>query len=262
MREEDLRALLIQLQNGDLNADTVFQKLISGPFRSGDLGHSMLDMHRSLRQGLCEVVYGESKTAEQVLDIAERLSETGEPILITRLDDAKRTLLKDRFADGHANDLGRTFMLNPSERLTASDDSSYVTIVCAGTSDLPVVEEAAETCLAARVAFEIVSDVGVAGLHRLLQRMEVLQKAAAVVVVAGMEGALASVVGGLIGKPIIAVPTSVGYGANFQGLAALLAMLNSCASGVTVVNIDNGFSAAVAACKIVREVKRAVQKQS
>jgi NCAIR mutase (PurE)-related protein len=203
-----------------------------------------------------EVIYGESKTAAQVVSIAEHLSGDGRPVLITRLDAEKIGALLERFPTGRANDVGRTFVVNAPDAKDRQTGEPFVAILAAGTSDARVAEEAFEVCVAMGTAVEKFYDVGVAGLHRLLDKYETLERASALIVVAGMEGALPSVVGGLVGKPIFAVPTSVGYGASFGGIAPLLAMLNSCAPGVAVLNIDNGFSAGFAACQVVREIKR------
>ena len=204
-----------------------------------------------------EVVYGESKTAEQILAIVAELGESGGPVLITRLQPEKIAALQARFPAGRANSAARTFIANPPTPREGSLSVPHVAIVAAGTSDLPVAEEACEVCIAMETAFVRVCDVGVSGLHRLLGAVETLQAATALVVVAGMEGALPSVVAGLIGRPVFAVPTSIGYGVSFGGVTPLLAMLNSCAPGVTVTNIDNGFSAAFAACQVVRAVSDA-----
>jgi NCAIR mutase (PurE)-related protein len=230
--------------------------LIEGPFRSSDLAFAELDHHRPLRNGLGEVVYGESKTIEQIIAIVERLSANGDPVLVTRIDPEKSAALLNAFPSGRENPVGRTFIANAPRTKGPDDTEPYVAVVAAGTSDAYAAEEACEVCVAMDTAFVSHYDVGVAGLHRLLDKHSSIQKASAIVVVAGMEGALPSVVGGLFGKPIFAVPTSVGYGASFGGIAPLLAMLNSCAAGVAVMNIDNGFSAGFAACQVIREIKR------
>jgi hypothetical protein len=254
MQDAELLDLLEQVQSGATTAAEAVRLLQNGPFRRDELGFAEPDHHRGLRHGLAEVVYGEAKTPEQLAAIAAHLAHGGQPVLITRLDAEKLALLAENYPDGRANATARTFIISaPALKIVA--DEPFVAILAAGTGDLPVAEEAAEVCVAMGVAHAKHYDVGVAGLHRLLHRVEDLQRASALVVVAGMEGALPSVVGGLFGKPLFAVPTSVGYGASFQGLAALLAMLNSCAPGVAVVNIDNGFSAGYAACQVVRAVK-------
>jgi NCAIR mutase (PurE)-related protein len=194
-------------------------------------------------------VFGQGKTPEQISAIADRIAARGDGFLATRLDADAAEMLAAQLPAVELNTLGRTAYLAPAEPVARKSRGS-VLIVTAGTSDLPVAEEAAVTAAAFGNPVERLTDVGVAGIHRLLSRTDLLRSAAVVLVVAGMEGALPSVVGGLVAVPVIAVPTSVGYGASFGGLAALLGMLNSCASGVTVVNIDNGFGAAVAASRI------------
>lgn len=259
MNHKDLMNLLEEVVKGVVAPDTAAERLKNGPFKQTELGFANLDHHRALRHRLGEVVYGESKTTEQLVAIAESFAPQGVPVLITRLNDEKRAALRRRFSDGRENAAGRTFTLNAPTPKDSSSGEPFVAIVAAGTSDVAVAEEACEVCVAMGVAFERYYDIGVSGLHRLLGKLEGLQKATALVVIAGMEGALPSVVGGLLAaKPIFAVPTSVGYGASFGGLAALLAMLNSCAPGITVVNIDNGFSAAFSACNVVAAVRDAL----
>lgn len=217
-------------------------------FPSEQLPFATIDHHRALRQGRPEVIFAASKTAEQVLGIAEHLAAASGGFLATRVTDAQCSLLQQRFPAMHWNDTARVAWLRSDEPATTV---GTVAVVSAGTSDLPVAEEAALVLEAFAHGVDRLVDVGVAGLHRLLAESDRLRAADVVIVVAGMEGALPSVVGGLLAQPVIAVPTSVGYGASFGGLAALLGMLNSCASGVTVVNIDNGFGAAVAASRIL-----------
>jgi pyridinium-3,5-biscarboxylic acid mononucleotide synthase len=210
-----------------------------------------VDHHRTLRNGIPEVVFGQGKTSAQVVEICRRLSERDGGFLATRVDAPTRQALLDAFPDAQASELARTVHLRrPAPSATAT--TGPVLIASAGTADLPVAEEAAVTLDALGIDAERLYDVGVAGLHRLLGATDVLERAAVVIVVAGMEGALPSVLGGLVRAPVIAVPTSVGYGASFGGLAALLAMLNSCAAGVTVVNVDNGFGAACAAARMLQ----------
>ena len=259
MREVDLIELLENVRRGAVSPDKAARVLQSGPFRQNILEFAELDHHRSLRHGLGEVVYGEAKTIEQILSIAERLDHEVAPVLITRLQQEKLSVLKDKYPQGRANDAARTFIVNPQPIKDSSRGEPYVAVLAAGTGDFSVAEEACEVCVAMNAAFEKFYDVGVAGLHRLLHKADAIQSASALVVVAGMEGALPSVVAGLFGKPIFAVPTSVGYGASFGGVAALLAMLNSCAPGVSVVNVDNGFSAGFAACQVIREVLKKMQ---
>lgn len=216
------------------------------------LPFATLDLDRARRQGAPEVVYGEGKSPAQCVAIADRLASAGQGVLLTRTSDATRAALRTRFPDLRVHDGARTAWIAPREPRPVV--AGYVSVVTAGTSDLPVADECLETLAFLGVRAERVADVGVAGLHRVLERAEGLRGARAVVVVAGMDGALPSVVGGLVGRPVIAVPTSVGYGAAFGGLAPLLTMLNSCAAGVTVVNIDNGFGAAMAVWRIVAPV--------
>ncbi|WP_420218012.1 nickel pincer cofactor biosynthesis protein LarB [Paenibacillus elgii] len=206
------------------------------------LGYAQLDLSRPARTGFPEVIYGESKSAEQIAAIFERLAAHTDRVLATRVDADKAAYVMQRIPGvKHHPEARALTWLRSGEAVP--DGDSYIAVVCAGTSDVPVAEEAAVTaeCLGSRV--ERVYDVGVAGIHRLFRRLPVIRGASAVVVVAGMEGALASVLGGLVAVPVIAVPTSVGYGASFQGVAALLSMLNACAPGISVVNIDNGFGA-------------------
>jgi NCAIR mutase (PurE)-related protein len=257
MRDIDILELLAAVEAGKVSPAEALDRLRAGPFRQTDLGFARPDHHRRVRHGLNEVVYGESKPAEQILAIVAELGESGGPVLITRLQPEKIAALQDRFKGGRANALARTFIANPPAPQQGSPSIPHVAVVAAGTSDLPVAEEACEVCIAMETPFVRISDVGVAGLHRLLGVTDALQSATAIVVIAGMEGALPSVVAGLIGRPVFAVPTSIGYGVSFGGVTPLLAMLNSCAPGVTVTNIDNGFSAAFAACQVVRAVRDA-----
>lgn len=255
MTSSELATLLADVARGAVQVDEAVRLLKAGPFRTTTLGFAEVDHHRVLRHGLGEVVYGESKTTEQVVAICAQLGSPGHPVLATRLDAGKLAALAARFPTGRASAAARTFVVNPPAPRIRMAGEPFVAVVAAGTTDIPVAEEASEVCVAMDVAFEQVYDVGVSGLHRLLGRLETLQAATALVVVAGMEGALPSVVAGLVGAPVFAVPTSIGYGANFGGLAPLLTMLNSCAPGVSVVNIDNGFSAAFAACSVTRRVR-------
>jgi len=249
VRRERVRALLEELSAGKLTVEAALASLDTAP--TDELGFATLDQHRALRQGFPEVVFGEGKEPEQVAEICERLAAHGDGFLVTRASKKTRALLVKGFPRAKANELARTVLLSgktPSVKRTKT-----VAIVTAGTSDLPVAEEAAVTLAAVGHPVQRITDVGVAGIHRILAKRETLADAAVVIVVAGMDGALPSVVGGLVRVPVIAVPTSVGYGAAFGGLAALLTMLNSCAAGVTVCNIDNGFGAAVAAARILDE---------
>jgi len=213
------------------------------------LAFASIDHLRPHTQGHQEVILCQGKTPEQVVGIAERLVEKSGSFLATRAEPPHREALRARFARAEVNELGRTVYLAPDPE-PAPTGRGTVLIVTAGTADLPVAEEADATARALGNRVDRVTDVGVAGIHRILTQTDALRSAAVIIVVAGMEGALPSVVGGLVKCPVIAVPTSVGYGASFGGVAALLGMLNSCASGVTVVNIDNGFGAAAAASRI------------
>ncbi len=215
------------------------------------LPFATIDHLRPLTQGHQEVIFCQGKTPEQVVEIAQRLEVAGGSFLATRADLPHREALAARLPRAEANELGRTVYLPPVPEPEPTGRGTIL-IVTAGTSDLPVAEEAAVTARALRNRVGRLTDVGIAGLHRVLTQTDALRSAAVIIVVAGMEGALPSVVGGLVSVPVIAVPTSVGYGASFGGIAALLGMLNSCASGITVVNIDNGFGAAAAASRINR----------
>jgi len=246
MRREHVRDLLQRVADGSLDPEHVLGQLSFEPAES--LSFATIDHHRALRQGFPEVIYGAGKTPEQVRDIAVRIAARGDGLLVTRLDADAADLLGASIPGLELNALARTAHL--AAATPRPPGRGTVLVVTAGTSDLPVAEEAAVTLNALGDCVARVTDVGVAGIHRLLARGEDLARAAVVIVVAGMDGALPSVVGGLVRAPVIAVPTSVGYGASFHGLAALLTMLNSCAAGVTVVNIDNGFGAAVAASRI------------
>jgi NCAIR mutase (PurE)-related protein len=238
--------LLRRVVAGEIAVDVAADALAISPLE--DLGFATIDHHRALRHGFPEVILAEGKTTEQVVEIAERIAARRDGFLVTRANEEVRIALQTRIDEVEINDLGRTAYLPPDKPVAQGTGS--VLIVTAGTGDLPVAEEAAVTSRALGNCVERLTDVGVAGIHRLLSRSDVLTRAAVVIVVAGMEGALPSVVGGIVRVPVIAVPTSVGYGASFNGIAALLGMLNSCAAGVTVVNIDNGFGAAYAASRI------------
>lgn len=247
------RELLQSVRDGRIDVETGLKRLRSLPFV--DLGHTRVDTHRELRCGHAEVVYGAGKTPQQVVEIGRAILEHHERLLVTRVSDEAARLCLRELPRAEHNQLARTITVEPEAR---GPGGGLVLVVCAGTSDLPVAEEAAVTARLCGARVERLSDVGVSGLHRLLVHTELLQRAEALVVVAGMEGALPSVVGGLVERPVIAVPTSVGYGASFGGIAALLAMLNTCASGVAVVNIDNGFGAGYMAALInARERKEA-----
>lgn len=239
MNKQQIAALLEDIKKGAVSIDEGVKTLEELPYK--DLGYATIDNHRELRNGYPEVIYCAGKTPMQVQGIVQYMLERGNNILATRADQKMYQTVLEICPHAEYNELGRTItVVNREPDIT----TSTIAIVAAGTSDLPVVEEAYETAKILGNRVVKITDVGVAGIHRLIAKMEVIRQAKVIIVVAGMEGALASVVGGLVDKPVIAVPTSVGYGANFGGLAALLAMLNSCASGVSVVNIDNGFGAA------------------
>jgi pyridinium-3,5-biscarboxylic acid mononucleotide synthase len=251
MRPEEVRELLTSMREGSTSIEDALTALRRLPIE--DLGFARLDTHRELRQGLPEAVYAEGKRPEQVVSIATRmLTATSSPVLVTRTTPETADALAAEFPDAVINDTARMAVLRREDK----QDLGLVSIVTAGTSDLAVAEEAAVTAAALGARVERITDVGVAGLHRLLAAEDRLHAADVVIVVAGMEGALASLVGGITPAPVVAVPTSVGYGASFGGLAALLAMLNSCAAGLVVVNIDNGFGAAVAALRLLRAKRR------
>lgn len=245
MNKREIWELLESVKQSDIAVEDACKLLEDLPYQ--ELGFAKLDHHRELRVGYPEVIYCEGKTAEQVKTIVPFLLAKGNNLLATRATPDMYDAVKDVCEAARYNPLGRTITVRQKNTPLTN---SYIAIVAAGTSDLPVVEEAAETATLLGNRVEKVIDVGVAGIHRLFSKLDVIRGARVVIVIAGMEGALASVVGGLVDKPVIAVPTSVGYGANFGGLAALLSMLNSCASGVSVVNIDNGFGAAYSASLI------------
>lgn len=245
MPNEHLKQVLKEIESGIISAEEGYSRLKTAPFE--DLGYAKVDHHRELRQGTPEVIYGASKTKEQIEGILQSmLPHSPENILITRLSSEAAAYLSKQF-DLFYHESSRIGIVNRREHITAA---GTIVIATGGTSDIPVAEEAALTAEALGNRVVRLYDVGVAGLHRLLSNMEILSNAKAIVAVAGMEGALASVIGGLTDCPVIGVPTSIGYGASFQGVSALLSMLNSCASGVSVVNIDNGFGAGYLASMI------------
>lgn len=243
MDTDRLKSLLHDLQDGKIDIADAMETLRHLPFQ--DLGHATVDHHRGLRVGFPEVIFGQGKSVEQIESITAALREKGNNILVTRLEEAKVQHLCERFPDAeyHADSRCLTIQQRPVE----VTGRGKILVISAGTSDIPVAAEAALTARLMGNEVEQLYDVGVAGIHRLLARTKQLFSASVIIVVAGMEGALPSVVAGLAGRPVIGVPTSVGYGASFGGVAALLGMLNSCAGGVTVVNIDNGFGAGYAA---------------
>jgi len=248
MNPESIRRILEELAAGGCTVADALERLKHWPVE--DLGFARVDHHRHLRRGFPEVVFAERKAAAETLHIAEAIVGGGSPLFVTRADAGTLAMLETRFPAGRVNPAARTFLLSPAN----GKGEGLVVVLSAGTSDRPVAEEAAETSRAIGAQVESYWDVGVAGLHRLWPHLDRLRAAHAIVVVAGMEGALPSVVAGLVQAVVIGVPTSVGYGASFGGVAALLAMLNSCASGVVVVNIDNGFGAGFAAGLVNRAV--------
>lgn len=238
MDKEYLEKLLLDIKNDKISVNSAVEKLVDLPFK--DLGYAKIDNHRSLRVGYPEVIYCAGKTTEQVVGIIEAMLTKNNNILATRATEEMYAAVLKICKDAKFNKLGRTITI---EKNSTPKTESYIAVVTAGTSDIPIAEEAATTCEIFGNRVERLYDVGVAGIHRLFDKLDLLRGAKVLITIAGMEGALASVVGGIVDKPVIAVPTSVGYGANFNGLAPLLTMLNSCASGITVVNIDNGFGA-------------------
>ena len=248
MNQDVLRSLLERLSRGEITVEDSLERLKSLPFE--DLGFACIDHHRALRKGLSEVIFGEGKEVSAIIGIMEQMLSQEENVLVTRLSRDKSRELQDRFPESTYYEKAR--MLTVIRQPVEISGRGTILIMTAGTSDIPVGEEAAVVARFMGNEVDTIYDVGVAGLHRLLGHWEKITRAAVIVVAAGMEGALPSVVGGLVDKPVIAVPTSVGYGASFQGVTALLGMLNSCASGVTVVNIDNGFGAGYAAGVINR----------
>jgi NCAIR mutase (PurE)-related protein len=255
MSSPSLLELLAEVQRGAITPESASERLATLPFE--DIGHARIDHHRSLRTGLPEVIYAAGKTPEQTAEIfsrmAARMSETGASVLATRATPETAAAVQQLVPEARYDAVGRTISLpGPSKSSASPADIPCIAVLCAGTSDLPVAEEAAVTAEVFGSRVLRLYDVGVAGVHRLLAVRDQLSEADAVIVCAGMEGALPSVVGGLVGVPVIAVPTSVGYGASFAGAAALLGMLNSCSPNVSVVNIDNGFGAAYTATLIAR----------
>ncbi|MGD9158084.1 MAG: nickel pincer cofactor biosynthesis protein LarB [Desulfobacteraceae bacterium] len=249
MEKKKLEKLLTDLRDKKLSVDMAMDKLKDLPFE--DIGIANIDHHRELRKGAPEVIFGQGKKPEDIIEIMKRMYKKDERILVTRLSDEKADKILKEFPESTHYERSKSLTL--SKKPVVITGRGTILVICAGTSDLPVAEEAAVTAGFMGNEVETINDVGVSGLHRLLARKETLEKAEVLIVVAGMEGALPSVVGRLVDKPVIAVPTSVGYGASFGGIAALLGMLNSCASGVTVVNIDNGFGAGYAASVINRK---------
>ncbi len=248
MTEEQILRILREFKSGALTSDDALHRLRGLPFE--DLGFANVDHHRTLRQGFPEVVFGAGKTPEQVARIVETMNRHDHNILVTRSSAEQFARVKELVPAAEFHEVARAIVVSKDTRMLGK---GTVMVVSAGTSDMPVAEEAAVTLKVMGNTSDALYDVGIAGIHRLLDRRDRLIKARVVIVVAGMEGALPSVVGGLVATPVIAVPTSVGYGASFGGAAALLGMLNSCASNVAVVNIDNGYGAAVVASLINRQ---------
>ncbi len=248
MDQDILKELLVRLKKGEVTVEESLERLKSLPFE--DLDFACIDHHRSLRKGLSEVIFGEGKEVSDILAIMENMLGQEERVLVTRLSSDKAEAILSCFPESIYHERSR--LLTLIKRKLEVSCRGTIMVMSAGTSDIPVAEEAAVTAEFMGNPVDTVYDVGVSGIHRLLAHRERMMNASVIVVAAGMEGALPSVVGGLIDKPVIAVPTSIGYGASFGGIAALLGMLNSCASGVTVVNIDNGFGAGYAASVINR----------
>lgn len=236
---KDISQILLAYKNNELTTEQAISELQNGCVE--DLGFAKLDHARKKRQGFAEVVYCEGKTTEQIVNILKALDKTGNNILASRASSEVFAVVKEALPEACYNEAARMIMLQ--KQMLPKDSERYIAVITAGTSDIPVAEEAAVTAEVMGNDVKRIFDVGVAGIHRLFEHIDEIRSANVCIVVAGMEGALASVIGGLVEKPVIAVPTSVGYGANFGGLSALLSMLNSCAAGVGVVNIDNGFGA-------------------
>jgi len=251
MNRRRVEETLLKVKDGQLSVEEALEQLRSLPFE--EMGFATIDHHRELRTGFPEIIYCQGKTVEQVVSIAQRIVAAGSDLLATRASREMFEALRQKIPDAEYNEPARA-ITRLTKKKSGNDRESGKTIlvISAGTSDIPVAEEAVVTARALGNRVERIFDVGVAGIHRLFAHKEKIEAAGVIVVVAGMEGALASVIGGLVDKPVVAVPTSIGYGASFHGLAALLGMLNSCAAGVTVVNIDNGFGAGYAAGLINR----------
>ncbi len=247
MQRDRLEGIIKKVRAGELSVDEALAQLRHLPFEP--LDEATIDHHRSLRCGFPEVIFCGGKSEQQIVSILEKMLEKGESVLATRVDPQVAARLVQRFKDATHNVHARTVFIRRGKR---EKPGGTVLVVCAGTSDVPVAEEACVTAEAMGCKVERLFDVGVAGIHRVISHREKLWEADAIVAVAGMEGALASVIAGMTDRPVVAVPTSIGYGASFGGLAALLGMLNSCAAGVTVVNIDNGFGAGYAAALVAR----------
>ena len=245
MTTSEARALLEAFRAGRKELESVLKAFQAAPL--ADLGFAQVDTHRALRKGFSEVIFGAGKTPAQVVQIAAKILERDPRVLVTRVTDAHARAVRRKFRRAVFHEMARCLTI---EDQPLPKRPGVIAVICAGTSDLPVAEEAAVTAEIMGNQVDRIRDVGVAGLHRLLAQLDRIQRASVIVAVAGMEGALAGVVAGLVARPVIAVPTSVGYGANLGGFATLFSMLNSCSSGMTVVNIDNGFGAGYAASQI------------
>ena len=245
MNKSEAENLLRDFREGKVSVESVLSAFQRAPVE--DLGFAQIDTHRALRKGFPEVIYGAGKSPSQVVEIIGRLIKHNNNVLVTRVVPEHIKAVKKRYKNAIVHEIARCITI---EVEPVSKRPGKICVVCAGTSDIPVAEETVVTAEIMGNVVERIYDVGIAGIHRLFRKLEIIQQANVIIVVAGMEGALASVVAGLISKPVIAVPTSVGYGANLGGLTTLFAMLNSCAAGVTVVNIDNGFGAGYAASQI------------
>jgi pyridinium-3,5-biscarboxylic acid mononucleotide synthase len=254
---EEAGQLLDQFRTGEITREAVLKSFQRAPFI--DIGCAKVDTHRALRKGFPEVVFGQGKTDTQILAILQKLAQHSQVVLVTRVASSTAMFLQDSMEDITYHQIARCLVWNKRPVISKF---GKICVVSAGTSDFPVAEEAAVTAEIMGCEVDRIYDVGVAGLHRLLNQLDRLQDGNVIIVAAGMEGALPSVVAGLVAQPVIAVPTSVGYGASFRGLAALLGMLTSCGSGVTVVNIDNGFGAAYAACQISAMVVGSVNRET
>lgn len=253
MRKKDIKTLLSRVQKGTLTADEAMQRLKLLPYE--DLGFAKIDTHRHLRRGFPEVIFGEGKTVTQIIGIIGRVAARRQTVLVTRVTPAVSRAIRRRYRRAKYHTAARALTL---EAPATPKPRPGLLVLAAGTSDLPVAEEAAVTAEAMGNRAQRVYDVGIAGIHRLLDHREKLQAARVIIAVAGMEGALPSVVASLVDVPVIGVPTSIGYGTGFKGAAAIMGMLNSCASGLTVVNIDNGFGAGYAASVILQSIENGV----
>jgi len=249
MNQQDIEKILKSVAKGSMKPDAALERLKTLPFE--DLGYAAVDHHRTIRQGFPEVIYGEGKTVAQINGIIKNMLPRKHPILATRIDAAKAKQIKKRYSKAKYYPDSRVLTITSGK--IPVQGKGLILVVSAGTSDIPVAEEAFLTAQIMGNRVEYLYDVGVAGIHRLMSRTDKIREANVLIVVAGMEGALPSVVGGLVSRPVIAVPTSTGYGASFGGIAALLGMLNTCAAGVTVVNIDNGFGAGYFASLVNRD---------